>query len=100
MTTTEQMLRDLLVQALHPSRLTLRDDSAVHAGHAGAREGAHFHAHVVADCFSGLRTLERHRLVYQAAASLVGTRIHALQLHTETPSEAQPRNFLPEGPSQ
>jgi BolA family transcriptional regulator, general stress-responsive regulator len=88
MSTTEQLLRDLLMQALHPVQLTLRDDSSAHAGHAGAREGAHFHAHVVAECFSGLRTLERHRLVYNAVASLVGTRIHALQLHTETPHEA------------
>jgi BolA protein len=73
--------------ALAPVSLRLRDDSAAHAGHAGAREGAHFAVHVVSSRFANLRLLERHRLVYDAAAPLMAGRIHALQINALTPEE-------------
>jgi BolA family transcriptional regulator, general stress-responsive regulator len=80
-------LEALLRQALAPLSLALRDDSAQHAGHAGAREGAHFAVHVVSPHFAGLRMLERHRLVYAAAAPLLPSRIHALQIQALAPEE-------------
>jgi BolA protein len=87
MTTLAEDLDARLRAALAPSRLRLRDDSAAHAGHAGAREGAHFAVHVVASRFAGLGMLERHRLVYDAAAPLMAGRIHALQINALTPEE-------------
>jgi BolA protein len=80
-------LEALLRQAFSPLHLTLRDDSAAHAGHAGAREGAHFAVWMVSSRFAGLRPLERHRLVYAAAAPLLPGRIHALQIDALTPEE-------------
>jgi BolA family transcriptional regulator, general stress-responsive regulator len=80
-------LRERLTLALQPQQLELRDDSARHAGHAGAREGAHFAVHIVSPRFAGVRTLERHRMVYAAAAPLLAGRIHALQITALTPEE-------------
>jgi BolA family transcriptional regulator, general stress-responsive regulator len=68
------------LQTLQPTLLEIRDDSARHAGHAGAREGGHFHVIIAAPAFAGLPTLERHRLVYAAAAELMGRDIHALSI--------------------
>jgi BolA protein len=87
MTDLATSLRERLTLALHPQLLELRDDSARHAGHAGAREGAHFAVHIVSPQFAGIRTLERHRMVYAAAASLMAGRIHALQITALTPEE-------------
>jgi BolA family transcriptional regulator, general stress-responsive regulator len=80
-------LEALLRRAFAPLQLTLRDDSAAHAGHAGAREGAHFALRIVSNRFAGLKPLERHRLVYAAAAPLLPGRIHALQINALTPEE-------------
>ena len=91
MSTLAAELEALLRAALQPDSLTLRDDSAQHAGHAGAREGAHFAVHIVAGRFQGLPALQRHRLVYDAAAPLLAGRIHALQISALTPAEATQR---------
>jgi BolA protein len=85
--TLQSELEGLLRASLLPERLALRDDSAAHAGHAGASEGAHFAVWIVSPRFAGLRPLERHRLVYAAAAPLLPGRIHALQIHALTPEE-------------
>lgn len=87
MSTLASELEALLRQSLDPSVLRLRDDSAAHAGHAGAREGAHFAVHIVSGRFAGLGALQRHRLVYAAAAPLLAGRIHALQINALTPEE-------------
>jgi BolA protein len=68
------------LMALSPTRLEIRDDSAKHAGHAGAREGAHFHVLIVSPVFAGVPARERHRMVYAAAAELMGRDIHALSI--------------------
>lgn len=65
---------------LAPSYVEVRDDSAAHAGHAGAREGGHFHVRIVSRKFAGLAPLARHRLVYAALAELMGRDIHALSI--------------------
>jgi BolA family transcriptional regulator, general stress-responsive regulator len=87
MTDPATELRTLLTQAFAPQQLALRDDSAHHAGHAGARDGAHFAVRIVSSRFAGVRALERHRLVYAAAAPLMAGRIHALQIIALTPEE-------------
>jgi BolA protein len=76
-------------QALHPARLEIEDESARHAGHAGARpEGeTHFNVTVVAESFAGKSRVERQRMVYAALKELMATRIHALAMTTLTPAE-------------
>jgi BolA protein len=68
--------------------LEIRDDSARHAGHAGARAGGgHFAMTIVSTQFAGKRTMERHRMVYDALGALMKTRIHALSIAARTPEE-------------
>jgi BolA family transcriptional regulator, general stress-responsive regulator len=88
MSDTATLLHEHLTRALEPAQLQLRDDSAAHAGHAGAREGAHFAVRIVSPRFAGVRTLERHRMIYAAAAPLLAGRIHALQITALTPEES------------
>jgi BolA family transcriptional regulator, general stress-responsive regulator len=78
-------LRAALEAALHPTALEIRDDSAQHAGHAGAREGGHFHVTIVTADFKGVSAVERHRMVYAAAAELMGRDIHALSIDARSP---------------
>jgi len=80
-----ERLRAALEGALHPDLLDIRDDSARHAGHAGAREGGHFHVTISAAAFNGVSAVERHRMVYAAAAELMGRDIHALSIDARTP---------------
>jgi BolA protein len=87
MTGVAEELEALLQQAFSPTRIALRDDSAAHAGHAGAAEGSHLSVWLVSSRFAGLKPLDRHRLVYAAAAPLLPGRIHALQISALTPEE-------------
>lgn len=88
-----EKLRGLLEAALSPEALDIRDDSAKHKGHAGARpEGeTHFHIHIVSEAFGGKSRVERHRMVNKAVAELMDNPVHALALTTLTPDEAQGR---------
>ena len=85
-------LRDAMMQALierlEPLVLELVDDSAAHAGHAGAREGAHFNLRIVSAKFAGLPRISRHRLVYDALRPWMAEGIHALAIDARTPDEA------------
>lgn len=72
---------------LAPLALTLRDDSAQHAGHAGAREGGHFHVTIVSERFAGLQRVARHRLVYHCLSDLMQRGIHALAIDARAPGE-------------
>jgi BolA protein len=83
---TEQ-LRAALERALMPRSLEIIDDSARHAGHAGARSGGHFRVTLVAEAFRGRSRLERHRLVYDAVAPLMHDGVHALNIVARTPDE-------------
>ena len=85
MSTRVERLRAALEAALEPRLLDIRDDSARHIGHAGAREGGHFHVTIAAARFTGLTQLERHRMVYAAAAELMGRDIHALSIDARAP---------------
>jgi BolA protein len=80
-------IRTLLTASLAPTELTVLDDSATHAGHAGAREGGHYQVLVRSSRFQGLVPLARHRLVYDALAPLMGPGgIHALSIDARLPS--------------
>lgn len=74
--------------ALEPTYLEIIDDSARHAGHAGARGGAHLLLTIVSPRFAGLATMARHRLVYGAAGDLLDGTIHALSITARSPDEA------------
>jgi BolA protein len=89
MTSSERVekLRQVLTARLAPVSLEIRDDSAKHAGHAGAREGGHFSVVVVSDQFAGRTRMQRHQLVYQAVSELMRSDIHALSIQARTPQE-------------
>ncbi|MFZ2650940.1 MAG: BolA family protein [Burkholderiaceae bacterium] len=76
--------------ALQPTDLEVGDDSHLHAGHAGAREGRHFHVRVVSERFHGMSRVARHRLVYDCLAWLIHQGIHALAIDARAPGEPTP----------
>jgi len=80
-------MRSALERALAPHSLEIVDDSARHAGHAGARGGGHYRVTLVADAFRGRSQLERHRLVYAAVAPLLSGAVHALNIIARAPDE-------------
>lgn len=77
-----------LQSALQPEALEVQDDSHLHAGHAGAREGRHFSVRIVSTRFAGLSRIARHRLVYHALDTLIPRGIHALAIDAKAPEEA------------
>jgi BolA protein len=84
---TTELLRERMA-ALEPLRLEIVDESHLHAGHAGARDGGgHFRMTIVSPRFAGRRTMERHRLVYDAAGDLMKRKIHALSITARAPDE-------------
>jgi BolA protein len=88
--TRVERIRALLDAALSPQSLEVVDDSARHAGHAGARDGrGHFNVDIVSDAFAGAAPLARHRKVYAALGDMMETDIHALSIRARTPEEAQ-----------
>ncbi len=80
-------IRAAVEHALAPARVEVIDDSAAHAGHAGARSGGHFRLTVVAAAFQGRSALQRHRMVYSAVAALMNGAVHALNITALTPAE-------------
>lgn len=72
---------------LAPSQLDIHDDSAAHAGHAGAADGSHFDVVIVAEAFAGKSRVQRQRMVYAALGDLMQQGIHALAMRTYTPDE-------------
>ena len=75
------------LDSLAPLYFELHNDSHLHAGHAGAREGRHFTVRIVSPRFEGLTRVARHRLVYDALRSLMPRGIHALAIEARAPGE-------------
>ena len=73
--------------ALAPTALEVQDDSHLHAGHAGAREGRHFSVRITSPRFKGLTRVARHRLVYDALDSLMPRGIHAIAIDARVADE-------------
>jgi len=81
-------IRTRLQQRFAPLELDVCDDSAAHAGHAGARDGrGHFTVRLVSAAFAAQGRLERHRMVYGALGELMQTDIHALSITALAPGE-------------
>jgi len=76
--------------ALDPVFIEIGDDSALHAGHAGARSGGgHYRLTIVSARFAGLSTVARHRLIYETLGDLMRRDIHALAIEdARTPDQA------------
>ena len=87
--TRAERIRRLLTEAFQPTRLEVIDDSAKHAGHAGAAPGGetHFSVLIVSERFSGLSAVSRHRAVNGALAAEFDLGLHALSQTTRTPDE-------------
>jgi len=83
-------MRSKLEAALAPSVLEIDDDSAKHAGHAGARQGgeSHFSARIVSAVFAGKSRVDRQRLVHAILADELAGPVHALALRLKAPDEA------------
>lgn len=80
----EQRVRD----ALPVSHLEVEDESHLHAGHAGARDGrGHFNLLVVSEAFADKSPLQRHRLINEAVGDMFETDIHALSIRAQTAAE-------------
>jgi len=84
---------DAISERLHDAfpdgSIEVIDDSHRHVGHAGAAGGAgHFTVRIVSTRFEGLRTVARHRLVYDALGDWMPHRIHALAIEARAPGDA------------
>jgi BolA family transcriptional regulator, general stress-responsive regulator len=83
---TVDTLRQRL-SVLDPVRIDIVDDSAKHAGHASAGGGGHYRLTIVSPRFTGLGTMARHRIVYEAVGDLMNGKIHALSITARNPEE-------------
>ncbi len=87
-----ERIRAALLATLAPAHVEVVDDSARHAGHAGARPGGetHYSVLVVSSRFEGLARVARHRLVNDALGTEFAGGLHALSLTLRTPGEHGP----------
>ena len=82
------LIRQVLEAAFHPQELLVKDQSQLHAGHEGAKDGkGHFDVTIVSEAFEGQNRIQRHRMVYDALDQLIQSDIHALRIKALTPSE-------------
>ena len=86
---TEKLERKL-TDAFAPTHLQIDDDSARHAGHAGARQGgeSHFNVVIASPAFEGVSRVQRQRMVYAALAEELAGPVHALSVKALAPGEA------------
>jgi BolA family transcriptional regulator, general stress-responsive regulator len=82
-----ERVRAALAAALAPSSVEVQDDSHLHAGHAGAKEGRHFTVRITSSAFEGRNRVARHRLVYDALQALIAEGIHALAIDARAPGD-------------
>jgi BolA family transcriptional regulator, general stress-responsive regulator len=84
---TADEIKACLREALSADPIEVTDDSHLHAGHAGAREGRHFTVNLSSPRFNGLTRVARHRLVYDSLGSLAAQGVHALAIKAHAPGE-------------
>ncbi len=85
---TAELIKQKLNETLKPELIELIDNSAEHAGHAGAKNGAgHYYVTIVADAFENKSMVQRHQLIYQALGDMMKNEIHALGINALTPTE-------------
>lgn len=91
--TIAETIRTKLEAAFAPQKLDVRDESDMHRGHAGHREGGetHFRVAIVSVAFEGVSRVDRHRRVHDVLDAELKGRVHALALTLLTPEEASRR---------
>ena len=81
-------IRRLLTEAFNPDTLGVEDESHLHEGHEGAKDGrGHFRVLIISSAFEDKSLLERHRMVYRALGGMMQTDIHALAIDAWSPEE-------------
>ncbi len=86
--TTERVrtITFLLTNAFKPIELQVKDQSHLHAGHAGTKDGrGHFDVRIVSAAFTGRTRIDCHKMVYDALAELMRSDIHALRIDARAP---------------
>jgi BolA protein len=87
-TSREEQIHARLEATFAPMTCQIEDESALHAGHAGAASGgAHYRLRLVSAVFEGQNRITRHRLVYDCLSDMMHTEIHALAIVALAPSE-------------
>ena len=80
----EAILRD----TFSPTHLLVKDQSHLHAGHAGSQDGkGHYDVTIISEAFEGERPLARHRMIYEALGTMMDTEIHALRIDARVPQD-------------
>lgn len=88
MSARPDVIRERLLATFTPSECLVEDESALHAGHAGAASGGgHYRVRLISAAFEGKNRLIRHRLVYDCLADMMHKDIHALAITAIAPSE-------------
>jgi BolA protein len=91
---TTETIKQLLNESLKPDLLDIIDNSAAHAGHAGAKSGGgHYHVTIIAEAFEGKTLVQRHQLIYKALGDMMKQQIHALGINALSPSEETKGNL-------
>ena len=81
-------IEQLLTDAFAPIEILVKDQSHLHAGHAGAKEGkGHFDVKIMSEKFAGQSRINRHRMVYDALGSFMQSDIHALRINAISPMD-------------
>lgn len=85
-----QLIKTRLEMALEPQTLIIEDNSAEHAGHAGALQsgGGHYRVRIISEKFKNQSPITRHKMVYSALGNAMGSAIHAISISAQTPAEA------------
>jgi len=81
--TVRDQIHHRLTERLQPSALNVIDESAAHAGHAGANasgQGSHIRVCIASPLFTGISRVQRHRLVYDALQDFIDQGLHALAI--------------------
>ena len=86
---TADIITEKLTSAFSPQSLNVVDESHLHAGHAGSREGGqtHYRVYIVSNAFEGKSRVDRHRMINMALAAELAGGVHALAIHAAAPGE-------------
>ena len=86
---TADIITEKLTSAFSPQSLKVVDESHLHAGHAGSREGGqtHYRVYIVSNAFEGKSRVDRHRMINAALAAELAGSVHALAIHAAAPGE-------------
>lgn len=89
---TADIITQKLTEALAPQSLRVDDESHLHAGHAGHREGGqtHYRVYIVSNAFENKTRVERHRLINGILSAELSGGVHALAIHAKAPAELSP----------